>query len=56
MPLMMQLTSDDSSAGTNGIEWLKKSCFPSFLSLWPNECNDAITNTIGITNICLDIV
>ena len=53
---MMQLALHNSNAGTNGLMWLKKSCSTSFWLLWPNECNGAIDNTIGITKICLDIV
>ena len=42
---MVQLASHD---------W--KSCLTSFWLLWPNECNGAIDNTIGIMKICVDIV
>ena len=51
VPLMMYLASHDSNAGTNGITWIKKSCFTSLWSLWPNGCSDAIDNTIGITKM-----
>ena len=61
MPLMMQLASHGSNAGTNGITWLKMSGFISFWSLQPNtnKYNGTIDNTIGLINIylgyCLDM-
>ena len=55
VPLMMHLALYDSNAGTNVITWLKMSYFTSFWSLWPNEWNGAIDNTIGTTKKCLDI-
>ena len=58
VPLIMQLASHHSSAGTNGNTWLKKSCFTSFWTLWTNKCSGAIDNTINITDTsrhCLDM-
>ena len=52
----MQLASYDSNASTKGITWLKKSCFTSIWSLWPNEGNGAIDNTTDITKLYLDTV
>ena len=51
----MQLASHNSSASTNGMTWLKSHIFTWFWSLWPNEYNVTIDNTISITNIWLDI-
>ena len=49
--LNMQLATYDSSATSNIMTWLKRSCFIIFESLWPNECSGAICNTTGITAV-----
>ena len=55
MPLIIQVESHVDNADNRGIIQLKKSCFTSFWSLWPDKCNGAMEN-IGITKLCLDIV
>ena len=42
-------TSCDADTSTNSITWQIKSCWTSFWSSWPKECNDAINSDVCFT-------
>ena len=48
-PLMTLLESCDTDTSINGITWPNRLCCTLFQIPWPNECNGAVDNSIGIT-------
>ena len=48
VPFMMPLVWCDIETGSSGVIWSKMSCWTSFWSSWPKECNGAIDNIITL--------
>ena len=48
VPSVMLSMSCDAPASASGITWPKESCYTSFQSSWPQECDGGTDDAVGI--------